>query len=316
MGRLLPEFFFAKKISGCYIGTKRMVKNKKTSKKLELDEKNIDITDKIMDPKIDVAFKELFGHNQNIFMNFVNAILGLKEDKKIVEVQFLNSELSNEKEEERGVRLDVFAKFNDNTFTNLEMQYAVYKEFEKRTLYHFSKIYRSQLKKGENIKDLKPVIMINILNFELFDDVDDFHSKIVPYDILHQKRRCNDLEVHFIEIPKLHRNCYNVTDNLERWVLFLKEPTKENLEMLAHNSQEIAEAYEKLENLSKNPKKRIEYEARKMQLLDDMTQYASYRDEGEIKAKLEMAREMKSDGEPLEKIMKYTHLTKEQIDAL
>ena len=160
---------------------KRMVKNKKTSKKLELDEKEIvSITDKIMDPKVDVAFKELFGHNPSIFMNFVNAILGLNEDKKIVEVQFLNSELSNEKEEERGVRLDVFAKFNDNTFTNLEMQYAVYKEFEKRTLYHFSKIYRSQLKKGESIKDLKPVIMINILNFELFDDVDDFHSKIVP----------------------------------------------------------------------------------------------------------------------------------------
>ena len=39
--------------------------------------------------------------------------------------------------------------------------------------------------------------------------------------------------------------------------------------MLAHNSQEIAEAYEKLEILSKNPKKRIEYEARKMQLLDE-----------------------------------------------
>ena len=59
-----------------------MVKNKKTSKKLELDEKNVEITDKIMDPKIDFAFKELFGHNKTNFINLANAILHLEGDKK------------------------------------------------------------------------------------------------------------------------------------------------------------------------------------------------------------------------------------------
>ena len=90
--------------------------------------------------------------------------------------------------------------------------------------------------------------------------------------------------------------------------------------MLVHNSQEIAEAYEKLEILSHDPKKRALYEARKRELMDiDNGMYVNRLEgmaEGEIEAKLEMAREMKSDGEPLEKIMKYTHLTKDQVDAL
>ena len=90
--------------------------------------------------------------------------------------------------------------------------------------------------------------------------------------------------------------------------------------MLAYNSKEIAQAFESLEILSHNPKKRALYEARKKELMDiDNGMYVNRLEgmaEGEIEAKLEMAREMKSDGEPLEKIMKYTHLTKEQIDAL
>jgi predicted transposase/invertase (TIGR01784 family) len=39
-------------------------------------------------------------------------------------------------------------------------------------------------------------------------------------------------------------------------------------------------------------------------------------DEGKLEGKLEMARFMKSENEPIEKIVKYTGLTKEDIDKL
>ena len=86
--------------------------------------------------------------------------------------------------------------------------------------------------------------------------------------------------------------------------------------MLAHNSQEIAEAYEKLEILSKNPKKRIEYEARKMQLLDDMTQYASAIAEGEHRKALAMAKNLKKLGVPTKTIMEASGLSIKEIEEL
>jgi hypothetical protein len=39
-------------------------------------------------------------------------------------------------------------------------------------------------------------------------------------------------------------------------------------------------------------------------------------DEGKLEGKVEMARAMKSDNEPLEKIMRYTGLSKVEIDRL
>ncbi len=298
-----------------------MVKNKKTSKKLELDEKNIDITDKIMDPKIDFAFKELFGHNKTHFINLANAILHLEGDKKIESVTFLNLEMSKDQEDDRGSRLDVLAQLNDKSFLNIEMQRNDYKDFEQRSNFYFSRIYASQLKEKQRFHDLKKVILINILNFDYYKHTDKFHTKLIIVDADNRDVRLNPYyEAHFIEIPKFKKTCYDKTTSEEKWALFFKEPKEETLKELAMQSQEIAQAFESLEILSHNPKKRALYEARKKELMDiDNGMYVNRLEgmaEGEIKAKLDMAKEMKADGEPLDKIMRYTHLTKQQIDAL
>lgn len=40
------------------------------------------------------------------------------------------------------------------------------------------------------------------------------------------------------------------------------------------------------------------------------------KDEGKIEGKIEIARNMKTDGEPIEKIVRYTGLTRERIENL
>jgi len=47
---------------------------------------------KFLDPTNDVAFKKIFGNDQKkeILISFLNSLLGLKEGKKILEVEIQN----------------------------------------------------------------------------------------------------------------------------------------------------------------------------------------------------------------------------------
>ena len=83
------------------------------------------------------------------------------------------------------------------------------------------------------------------------------------------------------------------------------------------HSQEIAQAFESLEILSKNTKKRAEYEARKKALLDIRNGMRVNRDEGiaegETRKAIAMARNLKALGVPMDTIMKASGLTLEQV---
>ncbi|MES2615939.1 MAG: Rpn family recombination-promoting nuclease/putative transposase [Bdellovibrionota bacterium] len=285
--------------------------------KIKIEE--VVVTDVLMDPKVDIIFKELFGRDETNFINLANAILDLKEDQKIISVEFLDKEMPKAKKGDRGAILDVLAKLNNGAYINLEMQYGDHKDFEQRSTFYFSKIFASQLKKNQLFHELKPVIMVNILNFELYKDADHFHTPVICVDGNHREIRRNPhFEMHFFEVPKFKKTCYDETSPQEKWMLFFKEPKEETLKELAMQDAGIARAFGDLQDLSKNSQKRAEYEARKMALLTHQNDiYASRKEgkeEGKLEASLTVVRRMKADGVPLLTIMKYSGLTKEQIE--
>lgn len=277
----------------------------------DIDLNNVVVTDKIMDPKIDFTFKELFAHDETNFINLANSILDLKDDKKIISVEFLNKEMSKEQKDDRGTILDVLARLDNGSYINLEMQYGDHKDFEQRSTFHFSKVFISQLKKNQFFHELRPVIMINILNFVLYKDVEYFHTPVICVDGNHREIRRNPyFEMHFFEVPKFAKTCYDKTNPQEKWMLFFKEPKEETLKELAMQDAGIAKAFENLKILSKDPKKRAMYEARKMELLDYQNDvYVS-----KLEGKIEVAKNLKAMGMSIEQIMKATALTKEQVE--
>lgn len=282
--------------------------------KSKIDINNVVVTDKLMDPKIDFTFKELFAHDEVNFINLANAILGLKDDKKIISVEFLNKEMSKEQKDDRGAILDVLARLNNGSYINLEMQYGDHKDFEQRSTFHFSKVFVSQLKKNQFFHELKPVIMVNILNFVLYKDVEYFHTPVICVDGNHREIRRNPyFEMHFFEIPKFGKTCYDKTDPQEKWMLFFKEPKEETLKELAMQDAGIAKAFENLQILSKDPKKRAMYEARKMELLDYQNDVYVSGLEGETRKALEVARKLKKRKMTVSEIMELTGLSMEQV---
>lgn len=99
-----------------------------------------------VEPTRDLVFKRIFGKvgNEEILKEFLEAILETKIDK--VELD-LDKDMEPEYEEDKKNILDVRAKINGDTNINIEMQIRDNKDMEKRSLYHWSKLYLHELKK-------------------------------------------------------------------------------------------------------------------------------------------------------------------------
>jgi len=63
----------------------------------------------------------------------------------------------------------VLAKDSRGRLFNIEMQVRRLTEWIERSLYYIASAYVGQLKQGDNYATLKPVIGINLLDFELFE---------------------------------------------------------------------------------------------------------------------------------------------------
>lgn len=125
---------------------------------------------KLLDLKIDFAFKQLFGseRNKQLTIALLNAILQRTGRVPINEVTFITQEVSGEYKEDKQCRLDIVVKTQYGEFINIEIQLANKKDMFKRTLFYWSRLYNLQLQKGKGYHTLNPTITINICDFTFF----------------------------------------------------------------------------------------------------------------------------------------------------
>lgn len=76
------------------------------------------------------------------------------------------------------------------------------------------------------------------------------------------------MEFHVIELPKLPENLQENSSDLELWAKFIDAERKEVFDMLADKNPYIESAYQKLQIISQNKEKRMEYEAREKAIRD------------------------------------------------
>ena len=153
--------------------------------------------------KLDVVFKRVFGEEKNVALTkaLVSDLLEIPRDK-IKNVRILNVEMSPEKWRNKFNRLDLRLQV-DNKIVNVELQVRGEKHFKDRSLFYWSRIFTNDLKTGERYKKLKQTICINILDFNLFEDEDDYHTKV---RVTYGKRRrvfTKKFAIHVFELKKL-----------------------------------------------------------------------------------------------------------------
>ena len=223
----------------------------------------------LMKPKIDFAFKEIM-EDETARKGFLAAVLGLKPED-ITSAKIQNTNLRKIHAVDKQGILDVNILLNDNTEINIEIQLTESKVWPDRSLFYLSKKYVSQLKEGDPYTIFKRCVAINILDFKLFKDQEEYYS---CFHIREDKRNIlftDKMEFHIIELPKLPKEIKEGSSELLLWSKFIGSEKKEDFEMLAEMNEGIRSAYQRLQVISQNDEKRIEYEAR-MKAIHDFNQ--------------------------------------------
>ena len=198
---------------------------------------------------------------------------------------------------------------------------------DKRTLFYWGKLFNENISKGEDYRNLKKVITINILDFD-YIDLEKFHTKFHLWEDEAKDYMLTDLvEIHFIELPKFNRlEEKNLKeDKLQRWLTFFnKDISDERLRELMIMDNDIKKAEERLEYLSSD-KETIEiYKAREKSLHERANMINGAKEEGlkegvkqGIKQGVEKtAKNLLLIGMDLETISKATGLDIEEIEKL
>jgi predicted transposase/invertase (TIGR01784 family) len=125
---------------------------------------------KFVDIKNDIAFRKIFGgatsRNENrkeVLISFLNAVLLLDDDKKIVTVDILTPYQLPTLKGGKVTIVDVKARDQNDKSYIVEMQVGEVDGFHKRVLYYASKSYSSQIDRGDLYEQLNPTFFIGIL---------------------------------------------------------------------------------------------------------------------------------------------------------
>jgi predicted transposase/invertase (TIGR01784 family) len=274
-----------------------------------------------LNPYTDFGFKKLFGEeaNKDLLADFLNQLLPPKH--QIADLQFKNPENLPDLPLERKAIFDIYCKSVTGEDFIVEMQKAKLNFFKDRALFYSTFPIRDQSKKGEWDFKLNAIYYVAILDFiydektekqKMFRDValKDQDGELF-YDKLHLK---------FLQMPLFNKQEHELKNHFDKWLYFLKNlenfdhiPTilKEPIFEKAFNTLE--EANLTREQLEQYQKSLLTYWELKG-VVD--TAYDDGKADGKLEEKLEIARNLKQEGLPIEMIEKVTGLSIEEIKHL
>ena len=239
---------------------KRVSTKRATSQCKTLKEKQEDF---IMLPTVDFCFKELM-QNDNIRKNIIAALLNLPSSE-VENTELMPTILRKESKDDKYGILDVRVRLKDGEQIDFEMQVEAFDCWANRSVYYLSKMYAGEIKEGEGY-DCK-CIHVSILAYDHFRDDKECYRRIAFCDTKTGKLYTDLMEMHILELSKLPLEEKNETSLLQ-WMRFLGGKTRKDFEEMAKKNSELEEAYDVLDKLSADEKKRLEYETRQRAIRD------------------------------------------------
>lgn len=222
--------------------------NKKTLENQEEVIISVEEIKKEMTPKKDYIFKRLFSSvgKEKIVKDFLEAILEVKIDSVTLGQ---DTRLLAESIEGKTGILDVKVTLEDGSIVDVEMQNTKNKFIAKRALFYASRMYSSQLPQGGIYQDLNKVIVIFIMDFNLFEDIENYHTKWLMTEENNLDMQLDEMELHFIELPKFLMSTCNKKSKLDQWLLFIDYSRKELLKEVMEENKNVKDAEEELRKL-------------------------------------------------------------------
>ncbi len=276
-----------------------------------------------INPKVDFAFKKLFGseENKDLLLSLLNAIL--YQQPTIIEVELKNPyNLADYRAGKMSI-LDIKAKDQNGRWFNVEMQVNEDLNFDKRAIYYWAKLVTEQLSEGMMFKKLKKTFSINILDFNFVPGA-VFHN---CYKILNTATKQDDelhdiFELHYLELRKFSKDWPDVASALDRWTAFLSRAhdlDKQHLPATLAQDAAICKAIDSVDRMFNEEERRV-YDVRMQALAEMESKIVSALDKGMEKGRLaekqDIARALKAQGVDRVVIMQATGLTTSELEDL
>lgn len=267
--------------------------------------------------KTDTLFKMLFVKHQDLLKKLVAALLGIKVEN-IRQFVVRNEGMPPEVLGDKFCRLDINMVVNGQLI-DLEIQVANEDDYPERVMLYWAREFSTALPAGESYSMLPRTIIISIIDFRLFDCA-EYHSFFQPLEVTRHTLLSDKMGFYFFELKKLPKNI--TEDNaLLLWLSLFNANTEEDLEKIkAMEVPEMNQAINAYYAITASSEFR-EIERLREKARHDEAQALYHaeqkgRSKGISERNVEIARAMLANGEPIDKIMHYTDLSKEKIEEL
>ena len=293
--------------------------------------------------RFDWAIKKILRDKANfgILEGFLSELL----NQTIKIINILDSESNKETSDDKFNRVDLLAELESKELVVIEVQNTEELDYLHRILYGTSKTISENMKKGESYSNVKKVISISIVYFELGEGSDYVYHGTTNFLGIHNhdQLKLSEKQANLFKISDPHQvfpeyyllkveSFDNETkDGLDEWIYFLKnEEIKDNFK-----AKGLIEAKEKLDVMKLLPNEQavynryienLHYKASMLEtetfLLNEKIRNATEKAtiEATIKAKkensIEIAKNLKDRGFDLRTILEVTSLSLEEIEKL
>jgi predicted transposase/invertase (TIGR01784 family) len=279
-----------------------------------------------VNPRIDLAFKRIFGveENKDLTISLLNSIVD--EEDRVEDITLLNPYNPQRFAEDKLSILDIKAKGCNGKLFNIEIQVTDEQDYDKRALYYWAKLYTDQMKRGEDYGVLEKTIGIHILNIPCIWETKKYHNCFRLKEVVEGFVFFKDIELHTVELSKfiqdspedLKEFIKKVKDALDVWSTFLTKYDYLDPEALPGklNVPEIKQALDVLEHINMKEDEREAYESREKWMRIQKSALKKQFLEGKVKGKEEIAKKMLEKGQSVELVSEITGLSKESVEKL
>jgi len=179
-----------------------------------------------LSPKSDLVFKKVFGQHPELLKSFLNAVLPLPDGCFIEDLTYLPPENVPEIKNLKYSIVDVRCLDNRGRHFIAEMQLQWTKHFIQRMLYNTTLAYVRQLEAKEAYRELSSVYGLALIDAVFCKDPEWFHHYRMA-NANDGNKHFEDIQLVFIELPKLKPTSIAQRKLAILWLRFLKEIDEE-----------------------------------------------------------------------------------------
>ncbi len=226
--------------------------------------------------------------------------------------------------QEKGGRLDLQAILNDGIIVNIELQIQNNRNIRERTTLYSSKVLAREVSRGTKYKDIKQVIMVNILDYEMLG----FDEYISETAIVLEKHReyevLKGIKWYFVELPKFRKAHPDMSEKINQWLAFIDDYDKEAIKLAEKNNKTLERARAEMNYLTGDAAVRRLAELREKWDMDWNSDMDYAREEGKQKGiqegikkgTVKIAKKLLKEKMDVNTIIKITGISKDEMQKI